>query len=70
MTGDYDFLLINLWCTLETLPNSGLEADGFRLGEPDVANNAMNLTTLVYGCTARNPVTLQPLDAIWRGAMR
>lgn len=67
---DYDLPLINLWRALETLPNSGLEQDGFHLGEPDVEANATNLANPVYGYTLRNLVTLQSLDAVWRGAMR
>ncbi|MCC6800660.1 MAG: hypothetical protein IT325_11115 [Anaerolineae bacterium] len=67
---DYDLPLINLWRALETLPNSGLEEDGFHLGEPDVEDNATNLANPAYGYTVRNLVTLQSLDAVWRGAMR
>jgi len=67
---DYDLPLINLWRALEALPNSGLEADGFHLGEPDVEANASNLANPAYGYTVRNLVTLQSLDAVWRGAMR
>jgi len=67
---DYDLPLINLWRALEDLPNSGLEEDGFHLGEPDVEANATNLANPVYGYTVRNLVTLQSLDAVWRAAMR
>jgi len=52
------------------VPNHGLEPDGFHLGEPldDPANlEGPNLQT---GYPMRNLVTLQTLDAIWRGVMR
>jgi hypothetical protein len=67
---DYDIPLINLWLALESLPNHGLEPDGFHLGEPlnDPGNlSGENLTT---GYPMRNLVTLQSLDAIWRSTMR
>lgn len=67
---DYDLPLINLFRALEALPNSGLEEDGFHLGEPDVEANATNLANPQFGYTVRNLVTLQSLDAVWRGAMR
>src|SRR5690606_23543873 len=67
---EYDVPLINLWLALEAVPNHGLEPDGFHLGEPldDPANlEGPNLQT---GYPMRNLVTLQTLDAIWRGVMR
>lgn len=67
---DYDIPLMNLFRALEALPNSGLEEDGFHLGEPEVEADATNLANPVYGYTVRNLVTLQSLDAVWRGAMR
>ncbi len=67
---EYDVPLMNLWLALESVPNHGLELDGFHLGEPldDPANlEGPNLQT---GYPMRNLVTLQTLDAIWRGVMR
>lgn len=67
---DYDIPLINLWLALESLPNHGLEPDGFHLGE-SAYGTACILTQpyLQYGYPMRNLVTLQTLDAVWRGAM-
>ncbi len=67
---DFDIPLINLWLALESLPNQGLEPDGFHLGEP-AYGTACYLTTpyLSAGYTTRNLVTMQTLDAVWRGAM-
>jgi len=68
---DYDIPLINLWLALEALPNHGLEPDGFHLGEPP--NGVAGVLTEPYlstGYPMRNLVTLQTLDAVWRGAMR
>lgn len=68
---DYDIPLINLWLALEALPNHGLEPDGFHLGEPPYGTACM-LTDpyLSTGYTMRNLVTMQTLDAVWRGAMQ
>ncbi len=68
---DYDIPLINLWLALEALPNHGLEPDGFHLGEPPYGT-ACVLTDpyLSTGYTSRNLITMQTLDAVWRGAMR
>lgn len=68
---DYDIPLINLWLALEALPNHGLEPDGFHLGEPPYGT-ACVLTEpyLSTGYTTRNLITMQTLDAVWRGAMR
>ena len=67
---DFDIPLINLWLALESLPNQGLEPDGFHLSEP-AYGTAGYLTTpyLSSGYTTRNLVTMQTLDAVWRGAM-
>ncbi len=68
---DYDIPLINLWLALESLPNHGLEPDGFHLGEPP--NGTAGVLTEPYlstGYPMRNLVTLQTLDAVWRGAMQ
>jgi len=68
---DYDLPLINLWLALESLPNHGLEPDGFHLGEPPYGMSCV-LTDpyLSTGYTTRNLVTMQTLDAVWRGAMQ
>jgi len=68
---DYNIPLINLWLALESLPNHGLEPDGFHLGEPPYGAACM-LTDpyLSTGYTTRNLVTMQTLDAVWRGAMQ
>ena len=68
---DYNIPLINLWLALEALPNHGLEPDGFHLGEPPYGG-ACVLTEeyLSTGYTVRNLVTMQTLDAVWRGAMQ
>jgi uncharacterized protein YraI len=68
---DNDIPLMNLWLALEPLPNHGLTADGFHLSEPPYGT-AGNLVApyLQTGYVMRNLVTLQTLDAVWRGAMR
>jgi lysophospholipase L1-like esterase len=68
---DFGLPLINLWSALETLPNEGLEADGFHLGEPPYNMSAQLVAPyLSMGYPMRNLVTLQTLDAVWRGAMQ
>jgi len=68
---DNDLPLINLWLALEPLPNKGLGDDhlhlSFPITEPGDFSNEENLQT---GYVMRNLVTLQSLDAGWRGAMR
>lgn len=68
---DFDIPLINLWLALESLPNHGLEADGFHLGESAYGTSCF-LTDpyLQSGYPMRNLVTMQTLDNVWRGAMR
>ena len=68
---DNDLPLINLWLALETLPNHGLESDGFHLDLPP-GDTSCNLggDNLQNGYPMRNLVTLQTLDAVWRGAMQ
>jgi hypothetical protein len=68
---DNDIPLINLWLALESLPNHGVEADGFHLGEQP-NDNSCYLTEdyLRYGYPVRNLVTLRTLDNVWRGAMQ
>ena len=68
---DYDIPLINLWLALESLPNQGLEADGFHLSEPAYGTSCYLVDPyLSKGYPVRNLVTLQTLDAVWRGAMQ
>jgi uncharacterized protein YraI len=68
---DNDIPLINLWLALESLPNHGLESDGFHLDEPPDANACYLVGAyLQNGYPVRNLVTLQTLDAVWRGAMQ
>lgn len=67
---EYDVPLMNLWLALEGLPNHGLEPDGFHLGEPLDAPGNLEGPNLQTGYPMRNLVTLQTLDAIWRGVMR
>ncbi len=68
---DYDIPLINLWLALESLPNHGLEPDGFHLGEPSYGTSCyLTAPYLTAGYNMRNLVTMQTLDAVWRGAMQ
>lgn len=68
---DNDIPLINLWLALESLPNHGLEMDGFHLDEPPDARACYLVGDyLQNGYPVRNLVTLQTLDAVWRGAMQ
>ena len=67
---DFDIPLINLWLALESLPNQGLEPDGFHLSEPAYGTAGyLTAANLSFGYTTRNLVTMQTLDAVWRGAM-
>lgn len=68
---DYDVPLMNLWLALESLPNHGLEADGFHLSETAYGKSCyLTDTYLQSGYPMRNLVTLQTLNNVWRGAMR
>jgi uncharacterized protein YraI len=68
---DNDIPLINLWLALESLPNHGLEPDGFHLGEtPYGTACVLTAPYLQNGYPVRNLVTMQTLDAVWRGAMQ
>jgi uncharacterized protein YraI len=68
---DYDIPLINLWLALERIPNQGLEADGFHLGEPIAGESGILVgDNLQRGYPTRNLVTLQSLDVIWRSSMQ
>ncbi|GIV81414.1 MAG: hypothetical protein KatS3mg051_0768 [Anaerolineae bacterium] len=46
---DYDIPLINLWLALESLPNHGLEPDGFHLGEPPYGTSCYLTAPLSVG---------------------
>jgi uncharacterized protein YraI len=68
---DYDLPLINLWLALEALPNHGLESDGFHLDLPPGDTSCVFTgDNLQNGYPTRNLVTLQTLNAVWRGAMQ
>ncbi len=68
---DNDIPLINLWLALEALPNHGLEPDGFHLGETPYGTACVLADPyLQNGFPMRNLVTMQTLDAVWRGAMQ
>lgn len=67
---DYDLPLINLWLALESLPNHGVESDGFHLGVPLTSAGDLTEPNLQTGYPTRNLVTLQTLDNVWRGAMQ
>ncbi len=66
---DYDIPLMNLWLALESLPNHGLNADGRHLSPPHTTSGDLTGDNLRRGYPLRNLVTLQALDAVWRGAM-
>jgi uncharacterized protein YraI len=64
---DYNLPLINLWRALEPLPNHGIAPDGYHLSGPLTRAGDMTPDNLQTGFPLRNLVTLQSLDAIWRG---
>jgi hypothetical protein len=66
---DYDIPLMNLWQALDPLPNHGLNDDGRHLSLPLTESGDLTGTNLQKGYPMRNLVTLQALDAIWRGVM-
>lgn len=66
---DYDVPLMNLWRALYGLPNYGLSADGRHLSLPITYSADFTPGNLQRGYPMRNLVTLQTLDAVWRGAM-
>lgn len=66
---DYDVPLMNLWRALYGLPNYGLNADGRHLSLPITYSTDLSPGNLQRGYPMRNLVTLQTLDAVWRGAM-
>jgi hypothetical protein len=65
---DYNLPLINLWRALEPLPGHGIAADGFHLSGPlTSAGDFASAANLETGFPLRNLLTLQALDAVWRG---
>ncbi len=67
---DYDVPLMNFWRALYALPNRGLNADGRHLSLPLTTSGDLSEANLQRGYPLRNLVTLQALDAVWRGAMQ
>lgn len=63
---DYDVPLINLWLALEALDDRGLD-DGRHLSEPVTTAADLTPDNLQRGFPLRNLLTLQALDAVWRG---
>jgi len=66
---DYDVPLMNLWLALEALPHHGLNEDGRHLSLPLTDSGDLSPLNLQRGYPLRNLVTLQALNAVWRGAM-
>ncbi|WP_162909287.1 SGNH/GDSL hydrolase family protein [Aggregatilinea lenta] len=67
---DYDIPLMNLWLALEALPHHGLDDDGRHLSVPISTPGDLRGENLQRGYPQRNLVTLQALDAVWRGALQ
>ena len=67
---DYNVPLMNFWRALYDLPNRGLNTDGRHLSLPLTTSGDLSDTNLQRGYPLRNLVTLQALDAVWRGALR
>jgi len=67
---DYEVPLMNLWLALEALPHHGLNEDGRHLSLPYTDSGDLAPANLQRGYPLRNLVTLQALDAVWRGAMQ
>jgi uncharacterized protein YraI len=66
---DFNIPLVNLWLALESLPNHGLQEDGDHMTVPLTTAGDLTDPNLQTGFTLRNLITLQTLDAVWRGAM-
>ena len=64
---DYGVPVMNLWRALKPLANHGIGADGFHLHGPITSAGDLTLPNLESGYPVRNLVTLQALDAVWRG---
>ena len=67
---DYDVPLINLWRALDPLPHNGLADDNRHLSLPETSAGDLTQPNLQRGYPLRNLITLQALDAIWRGAQQ
>ncbi len=67
---DYDVPLMNFWRALHDLPNRGLNTDGRHLSLPLTTSGDLSDANLQRGYPLRNLVTLQALDAVWRGALQ
>lgn len=65
---EYDVPLINLWLALEPLTDHALK-DGRHLSDPLTTAGDFSPQNLQRGFPLRNLLTLQALDAVWRGAM-
>jgi len=65
---EYDVPLINLWLALEPIPYHALK-DGRHLSDPLTTAGDFSPANLQRGFPLRNLLTLQALDAVWRGAM-
>lgn len=66
---DYEIPLMNLWRALYDLPNHGLNQDGRHLSLPLTRSGDLTASNLQRGYPMRNLISLQALDAVWRGAM-
>jgi len=66
---DFDIPLMNLWRALDPLPNHGLNDDGRHLSQPITNSGDLSGPNLQRGYPLRNLITLQTLDAVWRGVM-
>ena len=64
---DYGVPVMNLWRALKPLANHGIGADGFHLHGPITSAGDLTPPNLESGYPVRNLVTLQALDAVWRG---
>lgn len=66
---DYDVPLVNFWLSIQDLPNAGVdEVETIHLTVPADGNTGIfDEAHLEAGYTYRNLVTIQTLDALWRG---
>jgi hypothetical protein len=64
---DHNVPVMNLWRALKPLANHGIGADGFHLHGPITSAGDLTPPNLESGYPVRNLVTLQALDAVWRG---
>lgn len=64
---DYELPLINLWLSIQDLPNQGIDAvETTHLSIPeDEQTGVFSVQNLQAGYTMRNLVTLQALDKLW-----